>query len=113
VNRRIPNGTYGGVRGRGLAAPSYSIDAMVFGNKDRDKIVGIMSKETGVDADTFVKMYPPLLDGNGRIPVNGVAGDLKWYVQHELVKQAPDINKLIDESFADNAVKQIGSYDKH
>jgi hypothetical protein len=25
VNRRIPNGTYGGVRGRGLAAPSYSI----------------------------------------------------------------------------------------
>ncbi|HHW08188.1 MAG TPA: hypothetical protein GXX34_11790 [Clostridia bacterium] len=27
VNRRIPNGTYGGVRGRGLIAPSYSIDA--------------------------------------------------------------------------------------
>lgn len=26
MNRRIPNGTYGGVRGRGLAAPSYSID---------------------------------------------------------------------------------------
>ncbi|WP_319800732.1 peroxiredoxin, partial [Brevibacillus borstelensis] len=25
VNRRIPNGTYGGVRGRGLVAPSYSI----------------------------------------------------------------------------------------
>jgi hypothetical protein len=25
MNRRIPNGTYGGVRGRGLAVPSYSI----------------------------------------------------------------------------------------
>jgi AraC-like DNA-binding protein len=25
MNRRIPNGTYGGVRGRGLAAPSYLI----------------------------------------------------------------------------------------
>jgi hypothetical protein len=25
MNRRIPNGMYGGVRGRGLAAPSYSI----------------------------------------------------------------------------------------
>ena len=24
-NRRIPNGTYGGVRGRGLITPSYSI----------------------------------------------------------------------------------------
>jgi hypothetical protein len=25
MNRRIPNGLYGGVRGRGLAVPSYSI----------------------------------------------------------------------------------------
>ncbi|MEH7131121.1 hypothetical protein V7103_23295, partial [Neobacillus drentensis] len=25
LNRRIPNGTYGGVRGRGLITPSYSI----------------------------------------------------------------------------------------
>ncbi|WP_311838053.1 hypothetical protein, partial [Brevibacillus aydinogluensis] len=25
VNRRIPVGTYGGVRGRGLTTPSYSI----------------------------------------------------------------------------------------
>ena len=25
MNRRIPNGTYGGVRGRELIAPSYSI----------------------------------------------------------------------------------------
>lgn len=25
MNRRIPNGTYGGVRGRGLITPSYSI----------------------------------------------------------------------------------------
>ena len=25
MNRRIPNGTYGGVGGRGLAAPSYPI----------------------------------------------------------------------------------------
>jgi hypothetical protein len=25
MNRRIPNGTYGGVRGRGLVIPSYSI----------------------------------------------------------------------------------------
>jgi hypothetical protein len=25
MNRRIPNGTYGGVRGRGFITPSYSI----------------------------------------------------------------------------------------
>jgi hypothetical protein len=26
MNRRIPNGTYGGVGGRGLITPSYPID---------------------------------------------------------------------------------------
>ncbi len=25
LNRRVPNGTHGGVRGRGLCSPSYSI----------------------------------------------------------------------------------------
>jgi len=25
LNRRVPNGTHGGVRGRGLFSPSYSI----------------------------------------------------------------------------------------
>jgi len=31
VNRRIPNGTYGAVRGRGLATPSYSIFGLLQG----------------------------------------------------------------------------------
>ena len=29
-NRRVPNGTHGGVRGRELVAPSYSIDVDIF-----------------------------------------------------------------------------------
>ncbi|WP_256710723.1 hypothetical protein MHI37_01985 [Paenibacillus sp. FSL H8-0548] len=32
MNRRIPNGTYGGVRGRELGAPSYSIIGMNAGS---------------------------------------------------------------------------------
>jgi len=30
MNRRVPNGTHGGVRGRGLGAPSYSIKIIQF-----------------------------------------------------------------------------------
>jgi len=33
MNRRIPNGTYGGVRGRGLVTPSYSIYRSLTGSK--------------------------------------------------------------------------------
>jgi len=44
VNRRIPNGTYGGVRGRGLGAPSYSIrplktNTRFFANAQNDRKV--------------------------------------------------------------------------
>jgi hypothetical protein len=39
MNRRIPNGTYGGVRGRGLVTPSYSI-------MEEDNIVYILEKES-------------------------------------------------------------------
>ena len=30
LNRRVPNGTHGGVRGRGLFSPSYSIGQEIF-----------------------------------------------------------------------------------
>ena len=30
LNRRVPNGTHGGVRGRGLVTPSYSIGTIKF-----------------------------------------------------------------------------------
>ena len=41
LNRRVPNGTHGGVRGRGLLSPSYSIDlgAVVCGVKAVDEMV--------------------------------------------------------------------------
>ena len=31
MNRRMPNGTYGGVRGRGCEAPAYSIALIIVG----------------------------------------------------------------------------------
>ncbi len=33
MNRRIPDGTYGGVRGRELVTPSYSISQLYFGQE--------------------------------------------------------------------------------
>jgi hypothetical protein len=42
MNRRIPNGTYGGVRGRGLVTPSYSIELC------RD-ILGFIEFKRGVE----------------------------------------------------------------
>ncbi len=46
MNRRIPNGTYGGVRGRGLGTPSYSIKLRA----------GLCSTKTGQDRASFYQI---------------------------------------------------------
>ena len=52
MNRRMPNGTYGGVRGRGREAPAYSIGTATAklpgsnstcGTRNREKWVPVLS----------------------------------------------------------------------
>jgi hypothetical protein len=46
MNRRIPNGTYGGVRGRELITLSYSIGLKIAIAGDRTYLpVGVVSRE--------------------------------------------------------------------
>lgn len=86
-------------------------DALVYGDKDRDKVVDILTKNTFVNkADIFLRMKPPGLDPNGYVLKQGVINDQKWYMQSGLVKKEADVNKLIDNSYVENAIKQIGEY---
>lgn len=88
-------------------------DAFVTGDKDQDKIIGILTKTTFVDkADIFRRMKPPGLDPNGYVLKDGVASDQEWYIKQGLVKERADLNKLIDNSYVENALKVLGKYNK-
>lgn len=91
---------------------SYN-DALVNGNKDRDKVVDILTKTTFVDKpEIFLKMKPPGLDPNGYVLKQGVVNDQNWYMQSGLVKKEADVDKLIDNSYVDNALKVLKEYTK-
>jgi sulfonate transport system substrate-binding protein len=91
---------------------SYN-DALVYGNKDRNNIVDILTKTTFVNKpEIFLKMKPPGLDPNGYVLKQGVINDQKWYMQSGLVKKEADINNLIDNSYVDNALKLLQEYTK-
>lgn len=91
---------------------SYN-DALVYGSKDRDKIVDILTKTTFVDKpDMFLKMKPPGLDPNGYVLKQGVINDQKWYMQSGLVKNEANVDNLIDNSYVDNALKVLKEYTK-
>lgn len=86
-------------------------DALVTGDKDRDKVVDILTKNTFVDkADIFLRMKPPGLDPNGYVLKQGVINDMNWYIKNGLVKEKADIEKLIDNSYVENALKVLGEY---
>jgi NitT/TauT family transport system substrate-binding protein len=88
-------------------------DALVTGNKDQTKIVDILTKNTFVDKpDIFLRMKPPGLDPNGYVLRQGVINDQKWYMQNGLVKKEADVDKLIDNSYVENALKILGEYKK-
>lgn len=88
-------------------------DALVYGDKDRKNVVDILTKTTFVNKpETFLKMKPPGLDPNGYVLKQGVINDQKWYMQNGLVKKEADVDKLIDNSYVDNALKVLDKYTK-
>lgn len=88
-------------------------DAIITGDKDRNKIIDILTKTTFVnDPEIFRNMKPPGLNPDGYVLREGVIADQKWYMKQGLVKNEVDINKLIDNSYVESALKVLGEYKK-
>jgi len=49
---------------------------------------------------------------NGYVIEKRVIADQKFYMKQGLVKNAMDVNKLIDNSYVENALKVLGKYKK-
>jgi len=88
-------------------------DALVTGDINRDKIVDILTKNPFVNkAEIFLQMKPPGLDPNGYVLKNGVIADQKFYMENGLVKAEANVDKIVDNSYVDKALKTLGEYKK-
>jgi NitT/TauT family transport system substrate-binding protein len=80
-------------------------------NIDRAAITAILSKNTTVKtAALYDKMIMPGLDPDGKVNVAGMANDMRWFLAKGYLKQEVDVAKAVDSSFAEDAVKKLGSY---
>jgi NitT/TauT family transport system substrate-binding protein len=80
-------------------------------NIDRAAIAAILSKNTTVKTPAlYDKMIMPGLDPNGSINASGMANDMQWFLSKGYLKQAVDVSKAIDTSFAQDAVEKLGKY---
>lgn len=84
-----------------------------FGSKHQntEAIAQILANNTDVkDLSLYARMGYDYIDPNGYINTDPVTYDLDWYSSHGLVQDKPDLAKVIDNSFVDYAVKQLGKY---
>lgn len=77
--------------------------------KAYDDVVDVLAKHTPVkDKSLYAKMEMPGLDPNGAVILKSLQTDQQWYLEHGYQKASVDVNKAVDSSFADFAVKKLG-----
>jgi len=80
-------------------------------NKGRAEIVAILSKNTTVKKpELYDKMVMPGLNPDGEVNVEGMKADMAWFQSKGYLKETVDVNKVVDTSFVDAALKQLGRY---
>ena len=79
---------------------------------NKDKIVGILAKETGIqDTKLWGEMIPAGLDPDGKLNVKNIQEEEDYFKKLGLIKDTtPAADTFIDESFAQQAARALGPY---
>ena len=78
-----------------------------------DELIAILTEYTGIkDPGIFRAITPTGMNPDGAVNVKSLAHDLAFYTAQGLVKDKIDFDQLIDMSYADAVVKQLGPYKK-
>ena len=86
-------------------------DGIVQGDVDRDNVISILTQNTFIDDPAvWPKMRPTGLDADGKVLEDAVAGQQDYYAEIGQVDEKVAMDKVIDMSFADWAVQQLGPY---
>lgn len=76
------------------------------------ELISILTENTRLKAETYRKVTPTGVNPDGKVNVQSLEHDLAFYTDQGLVKQQIKVDKLVDMSFAQAAVKSLGPYRK-
>lgn len=80
-------------------------------NKAKADIIDILCKYSVIkDPALYEKMYPTGLNPNGYIRAKGIAMDLEWYQENNLLKSDIKLEDAVDNQYVDFAIKILGTY---
>lgn len=79
--------------------------------EDADEVVQIVSDATGLDPELYRQITPNWVDPDGQVNEDSLAQDYEFFQSQELLEGEVDLTQVVDSSFADAAVEQLGAWD--
>lgn len=84
---------------------------VIRGKGSMDEFARIGAKYLPVKDPAIYKSVRQIgIDPNGKLQLGPMQQDIDFYISQGLMKQKPDLSKLVDMSFAETAVKELGAY---
>ncbi len=85
-------------------------DAFEKGEGKQD-IIRILTQSTRIkDASIYQAVVPVGLSPDGLVNIQSLKADAQWYYQQGYLKAMPDVDTIVDLSYARMAVKKLGHY---
>ncbi|NOZ54002.1 MAG: ABC transporter substrate-binding protein [Gammaproteobacteria bacterium] len=80
-------------------------------NQGKDKIIDILIKHTRIkDKSIYQNVVPVGLSPDGMVNILSLKSDARWYTDKGYTKKLPDMDTIVDLSFARHAVEVLGPY---
>jgi NitT/TauT family transport system substrate-binding protein len=76
----------------------------------RKDVIEIVAKGTKLDPTLLERVVFPGIDPNGKVNVESLDAAQKYFVAKGTQQTAVDMKKVVDLSFAEEAVKRLGAY---
>jgi NitT/TauT family transport system substrate-binding protein len=78
-----------------------------------DEIIQMLGEMTGVkDLSIFRDAVPPYMEPNGALSMINLQTDFAYFKEIGLVKKDMSLDRVVDRSFAEAAIAQLGTYKK-
>lgn len=82
-----------------------------FKNKNKSEIIEILCKYSVIkEPALYNQMFPTGLNPDGYLRMNGIAADLQWYKENNLLKSEIKLEDAVDNQYVDFAIKTLGKY---
>jgi NitT/TauT family transport system substrate-binding protein len=72
-----------------------------------EEVVQITAKYTGATPE-IIRLGFPYQDRSGRLLATDIERQMKWWVEHGFMKSVIPLGQIVDGSFVEEAVKQVG-----